>query len=92
MAEALLRSTVLTTLCHPQTLTPTPINTYEYCQRPAISIITLQDCVSASAANNYRNQQVRVSAGPLFSSDSFWKDRQANPVSAFLHYLNDQYE
>ena len=46
-AEALLRGTVLTTLCLPKALTPTPINTYEYCQRPAISIITFQVCVSA---------------------------------------------
>lgn len=87
MAEALLRATVLTTLCHPQALTLTPINTYEYWQRPAISIITLQNCVSASAADNFRSQ-VRVSA----LSSSFWKDVQANPVSSFLHYLNDQYE
>lgn len=90
MAEALLRGTVLTTLCHPQALTPTPINTYEYWQRPAISIITFQDCVSASATDNFRSQQVRVSVGLLFSSS--WKDMQANPVSSFLHYLNDQYE
>lgn len=70
MAEALLRATVLTTLCHPQALTPTPINTYEYWQRPAISIITLQNCVSASAADNFRSQQVRVSERPLFPPPS----------------------
>lgn len=70
MAEALLRGTVLTTLCHPQALTPTPINTYEYWQRPAISIITFQDCVSASATDNFRSQQVRVSVGLLFSPPS----------------------
>ncbi len=46
-AEALLRGTVLTTLRLPKALTPTPINTYEYWQRPAISIITFQVCVSA---------------------------------------------
>lgn len=46
-AEALLRGTVLTTLRLPEALTPTPINTYEYWQRPAISIITFQVCVSA---------------------------------------------
>lgn len=73
MAEALLRSSVLTTLCHPQALTPTPINTYEYWQRPAISIITFQGCVSASAADNFRNQQVRVSAGPFFPLTPFGK-------------------
>jgi len=47
-AEALLRGTVLTTLHLPKALTPTPINTYEYWQRPAISIITFQVCVSVS--------------------------------------------
>lgn len=48
-AEALLRGTALTALCHPKALTPTPINTYEYWQRPGISIITSQVCLSAPA-------------------------------------------
>lgn len=51
-AEALLRGTVLTTLRLPEALTPTPINTYEYWQRPSISIITFQVCVSALSSHS----------------------------------------
>ncbi len=91
-AEALLRGTVLTTLRLPKALTPTPINTYEYWQRPAISIITFQVCVSApklmqlitlgNGGDMPRPPRVSV---PSSSTFSFLEDMQANPVSSFLH-------
>lgn len=79
-AEALLRSTVLTTLHLPKALTPTPINTYEYWQRPAISIITFQVRVSALELRRLITLgnggdvlcPPHVSA-PSSSSSSFWK-------------------
>lgn len=60
MAEALLSGTVLTTLCHPKALSPTPINTYEYWQRPAIIIIASQVARVRLCSGNFGNKQVQT--------------------------------
>lgn len=94
-AEPLLRGTVLTSLHFPKALTPTPINTYEYWQRPAISIITFQVCVVS--APELRRLITLGNGSDMLCLCVPWclcaflfpllllEDMRANPVSSFLH-------